>query len=631
MPRDSGRRRLVTVLLALAGAGALLTAQERGQREGRGAPPARVTPVHRVAGVRDGVSAFQRVDYAQLKPLKAGELDFKHYHSLEETAALLKMWAAKYPDLVELYPVGQSFEGREIWQITITNKKTGKDTDKPAFFLEGGRHAGEISGIEASLYFIHHVLSGYGTDAALTALVDTKALYVRPNDNPDGNTLYHLTAQTLRSTVRPFDSDGDGLLDEDAGEDLDGDGFVRQMRRYVGPGKGNAAKDPKDPQGRAMRRMPQGQGDYDLLPEGVDNDGDGRYNEDGVGGLDLHRNYPENWRPMREVTGRGYAQGGAGEYPLSEPETRAVFLFLMTHPNVGLAQSLDTAVPMILRGPSTASSDDGMYPEDAALAAKLDRKGMEITGYPWAGDTYHVYATRGGGNPVTGEPPRDSPIFGHGPDFGYSYYGVIWYGDEIWNGGRFTDYDKDGRVDEVETLRWLDENRPGRGDFQAWTPFKHPQLGDVEIGGFNPKFWTQNPPPDMIETWARNEAMFNLYLAQQLAQVRIATVAATPSRAGGGVFEVRATVTNEGLIPTALDIATRVKIVRPDACSIRLAAGQELVKAADGKNPSATIEIGWLKPGESRTVTWQVKGAGTAAVAVASTRGGVDRRDVVIQ
>ena len=262
---DYRRVRFVTILFALGAFGSLLTAQEGMQREGRGGPPAKLPPVHRVGGARDGVSAFPMVDYAQLKPLKAGEVDFKHYHSYEETTALLKSWAAKYPQLVDLYSVGQSFEGREIWQITITNKKAGKDTDKPAFFLEGGRHAGEISGIEASLYFINYVLSGYGVDPALTALVDTKALYVKPSNNPDGNTLYHLTAQTLRSTVRPYDSDGDGLLDEDAGEDLDGDGYIRQMRRYVGTGKGNAVKDPKDARGRAMKRVPQGQGDYELF------------------------------------------------------------------------------------------------------------------------------------------------------------------------------------------------------------------------------------------------------------------------------------------------------------------------------------------------------------------------------
>ena len=164
---------------------------------------------------------------------------------------------------------------------------------------------------------------------------------------------------------------------------------------------------------------------------------------------------------------------------------------------------------------------------------------MEITGYPWAGDVYHVYATRGGVNPITGEPARDEPLFGHGPDFGYSYFGVIWYGDEIWNGGRFTDYDKDGRIDEWEVLRWHDENRPGKGDFQDWTPFKHPQLGDVEIGGLNPKFWSQNPPPDLIETWAKNEAMFNLYLAQQLAQVKVIASCRPPAKGAAGVFDVK--------------------------------------------------------------------------------------------
>jgi len=586
--------------------------------------------MHRVAGVRDGMSVFPRVDYPQLKPLRDGEVDFRHFHAYDESVRLLKKWAAQFPDLVELYSVGQSFEGREIWQITITNKKTGKDTDKPAFFLEGGRHAGEISGIEAALYFIHHVLSNYASDPAIRTLVDSKALYVKPHNNPDGNTLYHLTAQSLRSSVRPHDSDGDGLLDEDAGEDLDGDGFLRQMRRYVGEGKGDSIKDPKDPKGRAMRSVGRGKGDYEVYSEGLDNDGDGRYNEDGIGGLDLHRNYPENWRPATEATGRGYTQGGSGEYPLSEPETRAVFSFLMTHPNVAIAQSLDTAVPMILRGPSTSKEEESMFPGDLALVRTFDQKGIEITGYPWAGDTFHTYSTRGGPNPFTGEPPSDSPIFGHGPDFGYLYYGVVWYGDEIWNGGRFEDYDKDGRIDQWEVLKWADEHRAGKGDFKDWTKFTHPSLGEVEIGGFNPKFYSQNPPPDLIETWARNEARFNLYLAQQLPQVRITAVDVEPAAAGA--FDVRLTVTNAGLMPTALEIAKRVKMVRPDTCAIELAKGQALVQPPAGQpRARASVEIGWLKPGETKSVSWTVKGAGAATVTVGSTRGGVDTREVRIQ
>ena len=143
------------------------------------ASPAKPPAVHQVGGVRQGPSFFPLSNYPETRPLKPGEVDFKHYHTVEETVSLLKAWAKAYPDLVDLYSVGQSFEGREIWQVTITNKKTGKDTDKPAFFLEGGRHAGEISGIETTLYFINHVLTGYGADPALTKLVDSRALYVR--------------------------------------------------------------------------------------------------------------------------------------------------------------------------------------------------------------------------------------------------------------------------------------------------------------------------------------------------------------------------------------------------------------------------------------------------------------------
>lgn len=157
--------------------------------------------MHRVGGpARDGASAFPRVTYGEVTPKAPGQIDFQHYHTYDETVSILKAWAARHPELVELYSVGQSLEGREIWQLTIANRKGPKHTDRAGLFIEGGRHAGEISGIEATLYFINHLLTRYGTDPEITALVDTKAVYARPMNNPDGASLYHLTAQTLRST-----------------------------------------------------------------------------------------------------------------------------------------------------------------------------------------------------------------------------------------------------------------------------------------------------------------------------------------------------------------------------------------------------------------------------------------------
>jgi hypothetical protein len=615
------------------------TAQEPGPRE-RGPQEPKPSKMYTVGGIRHGISYFPRIDTPFTKPKAAGEMDFAHYHTYDEVCAFLRKWASEYAHLVDLYSVGKSFEGRDIWQITITNKSMGKDTDKPAMFIEGNRHSGEVTAAESALWFAWHILTNYGSDPAITKLVDTKAIYVRVKNNPDGSELYLNTAQSNRSTVRPYDDDRDGLLDEDPPEDLDGDGFILQVRKKVEPGKGTMILDPADPSGRLMKRATDGKGDYIVSAEGVDNDGDGRTNEDGVGGLDLHRNYPENWRPMpgQDLTARGWTQGGAGDYPLSEPETRAVFTFLLQHPNVSVVQTMDTTVPMLLHGPSTSRMSESMFPEDMKIYQYFDEQGKKITGYPYAGDTYWDYANQGRddrdmraraaemGFEMPRE-PRGSPLFGHSPDFGYLYYGAVWYGDELWNGGRVKDYDGDGRVTDLENLRYVDEELGGRY-FKPWTKFVHPNLGEVEIGGFNPKFWRQNPPVEILEEWIKKEAMFNLFLANSLPQVKILSAEIKPVKKEADTFEVVAVFTNEGFLPTALKMADRVKIVRPDTAEVRLPAGAELV-GVRGRQ-----DIGFLKQNEKKEVRWKVKikpgTAGEADVAILSTRGGIARTKVKI-
>lgn len=553
-------RSIGLLVIALCAAAAPSPAQ-------RGAPrdqaPAAPPPVLVVPGVRSGSSAFLLANYPEMKPLVPDQMDFRHYHTSAEIEEWMRKWAKEHPDFVELYSVGRSFGGRDIWQLTLTNRKTGKDTDKPAAFFEGGRHSGEITGTESALYLAWYLIQNYGTDADVTKLLDTKAVYIKPMNNPDGSDMYRLTAQSNRSTVRPYDDDGDG-----------------------------------------------------------------RVNEDGIGGLDLHRNYPENWRPMREATGRGFTQGGAGEFPLSETETRAVVLWTLTHPNVGVANSMDTAVPMMLRPPSTCEETECMYPADLKWYRLFDSVGVARTGYPWAGDVYRTYNTRGGVNPVTGDSLRPEPLFGHGPDYGYFQLGAIWYGDELWNGGREKDYNKDGRIDEYEALRFCDEDYAGKC-FKPWTKFgAGGTLGEVELGGMNPKFWSQNPPAEWLEKWARNEAMFNLYLAQSLPQVEIVSVTSAPVKPARGVkapgdsatHEVKVTVRNGGRLPTALEQAKRVKIVRPDMITAR--AGSVNTRVI-GRAPEF-----WLGGGETKVITLRVK-AGPAPedrklnLRLTSTRGGV--------
>jgi hypothetical protein len=568
-------------------------------------PPPEDREWHTVAGERHGVSFFPLHRHPGVEYEVGDTLAFDRYHTAPVMDAWLRRWEERYPELVDVYEVGRSFEGRPILQATLTNEENGPATDKPAAYFEGGRHSGEITGSESVLWLIQHLLAGYGSDPEITALLDTKAIHLRPQNNPDGSTLYVHTAQANRSSVRPHDTDRDGLVDEDPPEDLDGDGVIYSIRRRPGPDEQEDADyviDERDPTGRLMQRVLDGEGD--------------------------------NWRPEpgRDATGRGRTQRGAGAYPLSEPETRLTVIWLLEHPHVSVVNSMDTRVPMHLRPPSTSRSDERMYPEDLRYYEEFDRIGKEITGYPWTGDVYNTYMTRTAVDRVTGDPNLPSPLFGHGPDFGYFYYGSIWYGDELWNGGRMEDYNDDGEVDEVDALIW-DDRENGSDGFREWEPFVHPEYGAVEIGGFHPKFFSQNPPAHELERWARNQALFNLEMATWLPQLEILEVDVRrgDAREDSTTYSVRVEWTNTGRLPTALRQAQLVKIVREDEVELEfdstLTRGDApAVTIVTPSTRDKTIRAGWTEPGERKSATFEVRVVGVPGVEgtlrLLSTRGG---------
>ncbi len=626
---------VVPCCLMLVVCGASWTAYASGQM-GRGAGPSQVDQqqerqpfeYHVVPGVRHGVSFFQQERHAEVEYEIGDTLTFDRFHTTEVMYGWLQRWVEQYPELLELYKVGESFGGQKILQVTVTNQSTGPATEKPAAYFEGGRHSGEVTSSESALMLLQHLLEGYGSDAEITELLDTSAIYIRVQNNPDGGGMYLHTAQRNRSSVRPTDNDGDGLLDEDPGNDLDGDGVIRQMRWQPTDGSGDMVVDERDPSGRLLRRAEEGEtGIWRVATEGIDDDGDGRRDEDGIGGLDLHRNYAENWRPDtgRDRTGRGFTQSGAGAYPLSEPETRSVVVWLLENPNVSVANSMDTTVPMHLRPPSTSRSEERMYPEDLAFYEYFDELGKQVSGYERAGDVYWDYGTGGGAvNPRTGEPRRPRPLFGHGPDFGYWYYGAIWYGDELWNGGRMPDLNGDDESDSLDQLWWVDNEHQGPGVvFQEWTAVAHPELGEVEVGGLHPKFFRQNPPPQLLEEWARKQMLFNMQLALHLPHLQIDAVDVAESGsaeseddsaeyAPGAEYTVTVRYSNTGKLPSALRQADLVKIVREDALRLEfedsalLRGDDPMVKIIEPGVSFKDIEMGHIQPGESLEGTFRV-------------------------
>lgn len=567
-------------------------------------------------------------------------LEFDGYHDYAASLAFMDHYANTYPDIVEKFSIGKSFLGTTVWGVIITNRATGSHVDKSAYWADGNRHSGEVTGAEAVLLTIKYLCENYGKDPVVTDIVDNKVAYLVPKMNPDGSDLYLNSAESLRSTVRPYDSDGDGLVDEDPNEDLDGDGYCRQMR-WQDP-EGDWVIDESQPNGMRRRTDDDSGPFYNLGPEGIDNDGDGRYNEDGTGGLDLHRNFPFNWRPNPEddATGRGRTQRGAGEYPLSEPEVRNIVVYLLQHPNINTVETYDTTVPMLLRPPSMGD-DRLMAPEDEWWYLEYDRVGSQITGYERTGNVFRDY---GGGN----------PLFGHSPDFGYFAYGSIWYGDELWNGGR-VDLDGDGTSTQEERNSWVD-GLPAPFNIQPWTKVQHPELGEVEVGGSNPKFNRQNPPPSMLEA----ELMPNvLWAVKKMEWMPLARVSGTHVEKVEGledVYKVTGFFCNTGRLPTALEQAKLIHIVREDYAEITLPEGISIVNEdgtarrpsfgggrgrgrggfapqSQGGMTTNRVNMGWLEGSmmkdyvPMRAVSWYVKAGGTGErtirVAIGSTRGGV--------
>ena len=278
--------------------------------------------------------------------------DFSRFPRHDELTTLLHAYAAARPDVVELRSIGRSHEGRDIWLVVLTRKATGVDTDKPAFWIDGNIHAAELTACTASLYYLHHVLSHAAGDTRLAHLLDTRVIYLVPRLNPDGAELALAdTPRFIRSSTRsyPFDEDApDGMTMED----VDGDGRVLYMR--IPDPHGTYKKSPAEPRLMVAREPGEIGGQYyRVIPEGTIKQWDGvnvTVNRDREG-LDLNRNFPSLWR-------QEFEQIGAGPYPASEPEVRAMVDFCVAHPNIGAGISFHTHSGVILRPMGTTPDDD---------------------------------------------------------------------------------------------------------------------------------------------------------------------------------------------------------------------------------------------------------------------------------
>ncbi|MCW3100104.1 MAG: putative carboxypeptidase [Chthonomonadaceae bacterium] len=568
------------------------------------------------------------------------EIRFDTYYPYTELTARLQALVAAYPHLLKIESIGKSYEGRDVWCLTATNFATGPAEEKPAFWCDGNIHATEVSASSACLYLLNKLATQYGTDAQVTRTLDNHTFYVVPRVNPDGAELYFAEKpKYIRSSTRPYPYDEEPL-DGLKPEDLDGDGRILTMR--IPDSNGPWKAHPDEPR-LLMRRDPIEIGGtyYRLLPEGIIEDWDGitltmQRNKEG---LDLNRNFPAHWRQEGE-------QYGAGPFPGSEPEVYNLVKFITSHPNITGGMTFHTFSGVLLR-PYGTQADDTMPAEDLWTFQAIGKVGTEMTGYP-AISVFHDFKYH----------PKEV-ITGVFDDWMYDHLGVYAWTVEIWSpqrqAGITEGFDKNTKPgafkfigwnrdhapdDDLKMLQWSDTELEGKG-FVDWTPFTHPQLGEIEIGGWDTQLAFRNPPPKFLEKEIAplaDWAIWHALLAPQLA-----LQSATAERLGDSSYLVRLVVDNTGWLPTYISKkALEKKAVRPLVAEITLPPGATLesgktrqeVGQLEGRAYKSVAPYGWAADPTSERVKiqWVVRAnpGETVQLVARHERAGIVRTEVTL-
>lgn len=514
---------------------------------------------------------------------------FDRYYSFAELTELLRAYEAEYPNLVSISSIGKSHEGRDIWLVTITDSSTGPANEKPAFWVDGNIHASELSAGTASLMTIHLLVTGAAVPGVdVPRLLATRTLYIVPRLNPDGaEWAMESPPRIIRSSTRPYPYDEEDPYGLER-QDVDGDGRILNMRIVDpnGPWK-ISAEEP-----RLMQKREPGESGgtyYRMLPEGVFHNFDNltMRSRKTKEGLDMNRNFPSAWQTENE-------QHGAGPFPTSEPEIRAAVQAITERPNICGAVTFHTFSGVHLRPPSRMPDDD-IPPEDLWAFKAIGKKGQEMTGYP-AISNYHEFRYH----------PKEV-ITGVFDDWMYEHRGVFSWTTEIWSPQRqagITDYKyiewfRDHPFeDDIKMLRWNDEALAGEG-YVAWRPFEHPQLGAIEIGGWDPIYAFRNPPPQFLEKEVRPLAEWVLWQAACSPKLELRETVV--EMVSPGVHRIRMVVENTGWLPTNVSkMAVDRKLCRGVVGEIMLAGGNV------GQGGSS--EPDWLVSGKLREQAGQLVG-----------------------
>lgn len=501
---------------------------------------------------------------------------------------------------------GTSRQGRELHGIELA---TGEPQDgRPTLLVVAGLTQSQAWTAPLALDLAESLL---GSD-----LLESTRVIVIPLANPDAYAARFAEPRLAHGATGPgVDNDRDGRLGEDPPADVNGDGFITWMR--VPDPDGTWMVDPSEPRLQIEADALEGQrGRWRLVREGFDSDGDGEASEDSPSDVEVNRNFAAGWE---EHAAR------AGRYPTDEPEARALALFVAGRLDIQAVLVIGEQDNLV-RKPNAVSDSapdskrvpkDGIRQSDADRLAKLAERWKEATELESADDAETM----------------DAGTF---QAWAYSHRGLLTLCTRPWSVPELAESkDAEAEADEAsgddaaaepapdaesepepielsaaaKRLRWLENNgRPSA--HLGWTTFEHPQLGPVEIGGYRP-FVLDDPSADHAEGLGARMGTFLQQLGPDLA--RIEFVDAKAEDLGGGLLDLRVTLTNTGWLPlrsqwgkrTRTQRLPRVELVLPEGAT--LIAGRTVTIAND------------LDGGERQEFRWLVQGTDSASITVTAT------------
>ncbi len=433
-----------------------------------------------------------------------------HYWNYVEVTEFLKSVEAAHPNFAKLESIGQTREGRDIWLISLTSFETGLPETKPAIWLDANTHAGEVTGTQACLAFIGNMLNGIKDKSAETLqILKTTTYYCVPRISADGAELYIATGHFLRSTPLPWPQYGG--TDRWQQKDLDGNNEILTIRKEDPGGAFKISK--KNPKLMIQREAVDADGSdtfYSLYEEGdFTTQSSAVQKMEALWGYDLNRNFPFEFRSEGE-------QKGAGDHAMCLAETEAIVKAVSSRKNIFLVISLHTSGGFWLR-PWSSRPDSEMNSQDLAVYKSIGDWAAKESDYA------HLNVFR------DFQYVEGQITSGHFDDWCYGQLGIHAYVVEIWDvfakvGVNFahpTDrYFKIGEEPLLKLYSWCQENLEHSEFYQDWTPYQHPQLGKVEIGGWKFKYLMQNPPKKYLGEETQKLANVFLQLAHSAPQLK---------------------------------------------------------------------------------------------------------------